>query len=530
MTWSIAWNYAGESGEVDGIDVQWTESLALERAIAGFRQASVSFLLPLDLHAIAVRFHPLRGFASLRFSGSEVIAGRWRDVSYEPTGDGRTVLSITVSQSDEDDRGVFPPLSAWRPQRNPGEIVDYGQPRAATSWDIANKAGDDGLIWITDPNARWDTPGRNPDTLVRDPLLRKDLWPNIAAPAEGASWPYPVGRPGRGTTLPAVPAYMIDETGDPKILIAGTQIAAPTVTVFGPATAGGSGLTYDEDVPVNHAIDATGFVYAYVLASDLTNVNADPVNTFYWSSPDNDTTPGGAGDLLLDIASASTLPVHVREFRRLAGRLNAYRFDGYFDVSARPMDLLRDQLLPLLPVSLVPTRYGLAPVLLPFLDDREARGPDVVDGTGVAVEGPISYQPIGGASAATLRYAYRADKQHAAKVARASASTSLWSRYAAVGAYDEAEGRLVWDPTTAGVMVADAVRAAAWTPRVVSLAVTDAALFGPAGTEPLQPGARVTFTSARLALDHVAAVIGGSEHSADRTLVRLWLLDDPLAV
>lgn len=521
--WSLTWRYAGEAGTVQGVDVEWSESVAIDRSTNNTRTARVRFVIPLDVMALTTRgHHPRFASASLSFDGRTMISGPWRDVEIEPPMDGSTMVSILIAQNDDDDQGLFPSLSKWRPYRDPREVVGWSDTAR-----LANAVERRELGFGPLKRNVLDV-----EVYVHDPILRKDKWPDIAEPAEGAGWPLPIGRPGYGSELPAVPAYcVVDSPGVPsgrEILIAGAAIGCSTVTVFGPNAAGATTLTSDTGVTVRSAIDDEGFAYSYVLASDLSNVNGDPGNEFYWCAEDTSASARGAGDVLFTILLESTLLIDFAAFARLRSFLNRYSLDGYVDRPTPPMELIRDQILPLLPISIVPGPSGLRPIVWPFFEDRTARGPHVIDGAGVASTGAITFLRSDDVGFVALRYGVRADDGRATRRVTASQRTSLLARFAPAGGIQETDAPLVWDPATAGQIVEDALAIAAWSPRVISLNVTEWQTYGPGGDVDLEPGARIVFSSERLGLDRAPAVVGEREWSSSEALIRLWLLDDPL--
>ena len=215
MTWSLVWSLGGQAGMVEDLDVQWSESISLTRQTGNWRRASIDVLLPIDMRT--QRAHPRTGAATLFWNGVQVIDGPWRAPSYQQTSDGRARVQFELSDDDEDDRGTWPPVSMQYPRRGPREI---------SSSQI-----------VIEPGPRtWG--GRLPGRWTDVPILSSMEFPNIAAPAEGATWPYPIGSPGRGRSIPAAPAYVYDTriTGgnERKAGISGVPVDCATITVYGP--------------------------------------------------------------------------------------------------------------------------------------------------------------------------------------------------------------------------------------------------------------------------------------------------------
>ena len=511
MTWTLQWAFGGDAGIADDVNASWSESISLTRQTGNWRSASVVALLPIDMRT--QRAHPRTGFAVLLWDGVERIRGRWKSPAFIPTSDGRARFEFDLSDSDEDDAGVWPPTSTQYPRQNPEAIVDYDitvGPRHRLGGGAGWSAG----AWI------------------ETPVLSKDLFPDIAAPSEGAAWPYPIGAPGFGGANAAAPAWVFDVTLG-KAGISGVPVSCTGVTLWGPKVTASTDVTstiyLSASVPVYHEARSDGTAYAYVLLSDLPGtIDATPTNLFYWST-DTDATPSGAGDAVLSILAASTLAIDFAEWSRIADRLNRYRLDGFSEAKATPMAFARAQILPLLPVSVVPGPLGLRPVLWPWLDDTAARGIEVVDGIGVAVGDRVEYLDAQSVQAMTVRFGYDPRLGRSVLHTTANSGSTVYASLSsdALGT-DEMEARLLWDRATAQLVTTDAMRWRSWSPRVLEIEIVDRARYGPGGTDDLYPGRRVVLTCDMLGVTSIAAMVGEREYDADTALVRVYLLDDPL--
>lgn len=217
MTWSLQWALGGDAGIVDDVDASWSESVSLTRQTGNWRSASVVALLPVNM--TTQRAHPRTGFAVLLWDGVERIRGRWKSPAYTPTSDGRTRFEFDLSDADEDDAGVWPPTSTQYPRQNPNAVTNLA------------------IVELTPGGVSNGT--RYPATYDWNrPVLAKDEFPDIATPAEGATWPYPIGAPGFGSERPAVPAYVYDASiiggHTRKAGISGVPVSCVAVDVYGP--------------------------------------------------------------------------------------------------------------------------------------------------------------------------------------------------------------------------------------------------------------------------------------------------------
>jgi len=608
VTWTLQWALGGDAGIADDVDASWSESISLTRSTGNWRSASVVALLPIDMRT--ERAHPRTGFAVLLWDGVERIRGRWKSPAFIPTSDGRARFEFDLSDSDEDDAGVWPPTSTQYPRQSPTAVTSTTVVEL-TPGGVSNGA-------------------RFPATYDWNrPVLARDEFPDIATPAEGATWPYPIGAPGLGSDHPAAPAYVYDASiiggHTRKAGISGVPASCASVTVYGPAvdvwtvtviaatnntaytlvlvSPGGTfsatytsdaSATIDEivtglasawngtpetvaagyarpdtgantvviygavidqrftvsksiaDLTLTHTTTASaispapgiataigdrdnGTSFSYFELSDISGViDASPDNQFYWSSS-TDATPSGAGDVVLSILAASSMVIDFAEWARIADRLNRYRLDGYCDAVTTPTTFLKAQVLPLLPLSVVPGPLGLRPVLWPWLDDTAARGIEVVDGIGVAVGERVEYLDAQSLDSMTVRFGYDPQAGRCVLHTTANSTSTVYAALSsdALGS-DEIEARLLWDRATAQLVTTDAMRWRSWSPRVLEVEIVDRAKYGPGGTDDLYPGRRVVLTCDVLGVASIAAMVGEREYDADTALIRVYLLDDPL--
>ena len=519
MTWSLTWRLGGASGTVDDVDVAWSESVSLTRSEGNWRSASVDVVIPVDFTTL--RVNPRTGYAQIAWNGNVQITGRWKGTQYEPLPDGRARVSFDVSDVDEDDKGRWPPSGDVYPRRDPDEV---------STWD---------LVAVEGARTWGGAGGRLPDTLEVVPILSSTEFPDIAEPADGQVWPYPMGRPGRGEVRPACPAYVYDtRTGggnSRKAGISGVPVSCTTITVYGPRYGGTaanapSNITDSATgIAVHHATRENGTAFAYFELADIyTLIDNSPDNSFWWSA-EQDAAPSGAGDVILDALTASTRQIDFLAWRSVAPRLNAYLLDGYSDGITSPTEFLRAQVFPLLPLSAVPGPRGLRPVLWPWLDDTEARGIDVVDGVGIATGSVVSYMDAQALASMRITFGYDPNRGIACLSTAANGGSTVYAvtSEAAVESA-EMEARLIWHRATAQQVANDSIRWRSWSPRVVELQIRDRDRYGPGGTEDLYPGRRIVLYADRLGINGMAAMVGDREYDSERALVRVYMLDDPL--
>lgn len=202
-------------------------------------------------------------------------------------------------------------------------------------------------------------------------------WPSAQDSAVGAAYPVPFGLPGvytatDGTSLtaPASPAPMVDTTGGAeRLLIADGRVEAASVTIhnlddgtsdFFAVVATTDGRSREVSrvslaVPGALTVDANNS-YAVIFDQGGGGVLSDRAERL-----------AGAGDVAVYVLARSTLPIDYGAWQAARAALNAYTLAGYIDdPDASPMDWIIDNLLPLLPVSLVFGPLGLAPYVWPM--------------------------------------------------------------------------------------------------------------------------------------------------------------------
>ena len=233
--------------------------------------------------------------------------------------------------------------------------------------------------------------------------------------------------------------------------------------------------------------------------------------------------------MLLDVYGASTVRVDFMEWRRVAPRLNGYLLDGFCEAPTTPTEFAKAQILPLLPLAVMPGPRGLRPVLWPWLDDTEAIGVAVVDGQGLAFGRSVRYLDASDLGSMRVTFGYDPKKGTSARIATANGQSTVRAVTREAVETDEMEARLVWDRATAQQIAHDCIRWRSWSPRVVEVQVQDRARYGPGGTDDLLPGRRVVVTCPALGISGEAAIVGEREYDAARTLVRLYMLDAELA-
>jgi len=248
----------------------------------------------------------------------------------------------------------------------------YGAPNKPTGWAA-----------FTLEEAPYNDAGRIFDAAAR---ISGSTWATYRSDSEGKVYPLVIGNPGKyhdtdgaAQTTAGSPAYVLDYTpllgsglGADKLLIAGHPVEANYVTIIDQEGASVVGTVVTEQ-DVNERPVSTVDVSA---AGGVIDRYSDE----FWvawhegggmPSPYHPGTAlRGAGDVCRYVLGMSTLAVDHGRWAAAAGALNGFLIDTYLnDPDTGPWEWLEDNVLPLIPMSVVPGPDGLWPVIY----DRDAR-------------------------------------------------------------------------------------------------------------------------------------------------------------
>jgi hypothetical protein len=189
--------------------------------------------------------------------------------------------------------------------------------------------------------------------------------------SEGLTYPVVIGQPGylrrAGSTCGAVPALSVDATvgGDgvittTKLIVAGHECATGTVVIFDGTGSYFYGMSTETDSSENE-----------VVISEI-DANVDQTSsTFYsgWFYGGGIKKAGtsdyihDAVDVILWALQQTSVSVDLVAWESVRPQLAAFQVDGYIDERVSPWDWLVDNILPLLPISILPGPRGYYPVV-----------------------------------------------------------------------------------------------------------------------------------------------------------------------
>lgn len=527
FTWRLAWRWGSASG-LDPVEVEWTESAAIDSAEAPVRSATIK-LQPTGLDAMAWALGPegpTTGTGRLWrvttdgdgvSDAVEVLQGPWRSVSVGLKG-----ITLTIGDDIEEDDAVLWPgpasVTRYTAERGGAEIFFADREEGTT---IASSDA-----YVIDAGRRW------PETVFTVVWARqKEVWGPIVYGAPGT------------TTRYGAPAYLISEdliAGHWHVLVARHRCAATHVRLWARKWGSPDGLTLDghgsDDAglyEIFYGTDGAG-VYAYVKlpdvdtsGSDFSGVLPTSDDDMYTSWTEGEALPGGAGQVVAMLLEVSQLRADLPAWRAVAPLLDRYVLAGYVDRQVRPAELAR-QILSVLPCSIVHGLRGVEPAIHPWAEVG-ASGEHLVTGARVSDLGIPDQRLI----SLQVRYAYRAGSSDAEGLVTRSPSTSGYltaaQSYAALRGVDVAlDCPMVGDAATAALIADTYIRT-----RQPGISVSynlDPGRFGPGATRELKPGQVLILTDPDGGIAARPAYVAGLEVGTESMRVDLVLRGDLLEV
>jgi hypothetical protein len=203
-------------------------------------------------------------------------------------------------------------------------------------------------------------------TYPRFDYIYEGSFVQLAEKSEGLVYPWVFGQPGCETNKPSTRAYVVDVNAQ-LLLVAGHHGVEGTATVYGPK----KNKTEDwatDTVNVYNDFDANGRPVMLIDVSGTTHVQnnwtthpeaAEKDWYLRWDGTASGLS-GDAVDVLQLLLGKGAGAVDYASIEALRGHLRGYQFDGVLETRVEVATLLDQSILPLLPVALVPSLYGLA--------------------------------------------------------------------------------------------------------------------------------------------------------------------------
>ena len=360
-------------------------------------------------------------------------------------------------------------------------------------------------------------------------VITAETWPNRDHALDGRVFPWIFGSPGVYTAAngggdaytTGSPALLVDTvTGNGYLMIAGHQVDASTVKVF---KLSGTNSPVSATLSVVHSKDALGRVVSIVQCEAGPGGVTKEAGANYWVRWNNgggmperhgSRAIRGGGELILWWLERSSIRFDPAVWGNVAAQLDSYVFGGFIDDFVTPWEMVM-YFLDLLPVSVVSSPAGAAPIVW----RSDLQGSDVtaeiVDGEGAEIEGDIQYEGRDVINELTLSFAARADSgdflrtktitgqprlpQESRDVIRASFSRASYESFG-VQAGSALESDWVWaEPTADQILRAKAAYYAF--PRRVVTFVCDSSWAH------LRAGQVVAVSSDRFSLDRRIGIV-----------------------
>lgn len=205
----------------------------------------------------------------------------------------------------------------------------------------------------------------------RSQVINATTWPNFSEDAEGLAYPVVFGKPGvlgANSTCAGSPAPCVHyATGSGlavKILVAGHKTFVGSCVVYNE-----DGVTYP--FPIDTETDGVGQTVSTV---DLSTVSTATFpregSTYYVSWYDGPALVDGegadvetVGELIAYLLDQSRVLLDRPAFTAIDAQIGGVKLDGYIDETVPTWDWIVDNLLPLLPLSILPGPDGYYPVV-----------------------------------------------------------------------------------------------------------------------------------------------------------------------
>jgi hypothetical protein len=374
---------------------------------------------------------------------------------------------------------------------------------------------------------------------LHDPAYKDRVYPIVF----GAPGPYK-NADGTLTTTQGSPALCV-ETAPRRLLIAGHRVAANQVTMWHEDPAGvlqsytrdvtretdglGNEVSMIDVAPGPIAADGDAF---WITWDRLPLPFTEGVGTGGLINDHWDGNRDGAGELLTYFLRRSTLDFDHGRWRSVENYLDQrFVLAGYIDQVVGPWDFIKQNILPLLPMSLIATGTGIAPVLW----RRDAIKADAVGhltaGPNMIRAGPVNYEKQKIANEIRLTFAPNAENDSymrtTAVVGYPPKPTGFFSteysrasflRYGQ--AAESMETDVVFENATAAEILEWKHRAQAFPYRTIKYSAAIRYGF-------LRRGDLVLITDEELHLSEYLAFVRDMEWANGRPILTLVLVDDP---
>lgn len=448
---------------------------------------------------------------------------------------------ITVADEPNTDATTIPPKYDMRMKILDAEASAREEQRFQEYLDLLYAAAGGDYEAELELLARgWDLPGfgvRHEGGALGDIDIHVQTWDTnvYAVRTEGQIYQLVFGRPGADGT-PAVRGYMVDDTTD-TILVAGHQITNGTVTVH---AIDNDGARFSRVLSTATSQDQRGRAVTVCDVSDLIQLdggktpNAGNGTEWTWLVAFDGTAaglPANPADVLAYMLAVTPgMRVLGATVVSLRDQLAGMTLGRVVDAEASAWPSVEAELLPMLPVCMVPGPYGAE---LRFVNLRPQPGDhvyDVEEGPTLAFAEervPLLVNPSDIVNQWRVRYSLRKENgRYARQVTAGPGTHSLATASATVYGLQEDTYDASWvsDQATAHVVAHTLLdKTAAQRLQAEFLALPSA--FGLEGTHPLEAAMVVRLTSTSLGVDQALALVSRVRRQGSLLRVTFVVLD-----
>lgn len=501
------------------------------------------FSVPEHLHPSSIQGAELCWLLTIEWDGylyrwsSQPITVVDDDGTEHPYGGGLDAADITTALGFLSDSADAPAASfeVWWP----GSVAE----EIATGRDLSSARGEFAIIPVIDGEVpEWSsrellvegfliepTYGAEGDPVAFSIESRTtedgELWPPVAR----GGLPYIFGSPGGVGATPIV-SVTRDGSGDATyLLIAGHHVSVSHLRLhYLNAT---TGVWGEVSVPTFNTTSSTGDICLLDVTGYPDSVTQAESYAVEWVDNDGDRAYGidgadgpirSAADMLHFMLAKTPAGLSLSYFSALRERLEGIEVAGYIDEPCQPWEWVADNLLPILPISLLGSPTGARPVLWQYDATTSDAVAHLSAGPGLLVRsGPVAYtgRTDEVVNDVSVSYAWSETTQDYEAIATADVASSSWAgrsqnRYNRVGP-EVVETDIVYSEATASWIALWKLAAGAFPRRVIEYDATHELAW-------LQLGDVVTLTDEELHLSEQVGLLTSKSWS-DTGIIRLTI-------
>lgn len=358
-------------------------------------------------------------------------------------------------------------------------------------------------------------------------------FPTAPTSSYGRIYPFVFGSPGISGTLETTgsPATLYDEAPDEAIVVADHPVVATQATLVNMTQENAQTIT------IGRIFDSLGQM---ISVSDVSALAAAPVaGDDLWirwddggavSSPIQPSTAlDGAGSLLYLMLKKTGLRIDSAACIAACQYLDAYKVAGYIDADIKSWDWTRQNVLSILPVSMLYGPNGLYPLIW----KTDITDADVItsltDGVNCRLDGRAQYENTTIVNSCTIKYCLRADTdEYLKRVTIGNKSTDSGLQLIAAASQsrygvrsETIETAIIYDDATAYRIASDRIRSRGLRRRLVTVDCNWSMAW-------LERGQVVELNVTSLYIESAIAIVQSIQYQPTGISLQLCIVEDPL--